>query len=156
MTGPDPKINSRKLEAGFTPFARDSHEPRFALEVPGTEAGVIALALDWSSFLSGPESRKFDACTDGAGQWLAVCVTGSFAAAFPPIPDGRVFRGLPRGEAAAEIGKWLRKKADYGDPPCFEGGEERGMRIFSVPFGQPPSAFYGWTVIQPAWFEVHK
>lgn len=140
----------------FTPFASDSDEPRFALEVPIIADVVIAQALDWSSFSSNPRSRKYNAFTDGAGQWLAVCTVGSFVTRFPPIQDVPVFTGLDRVEAAAAIAKWLENEADYGEPPSFDGGEDQGMRIFSVPFGQPPSDFYGWTVIQPKWFEVHK
>lgn len=145
-----------RIDGEFTPFAAPSHEPRFALEVPFVDADTIVHALRWASFTSPPASRRYHGFADDRRQWLAVCPAGSFAAGFQTLSDQRLFSDLNPKETARAIRDWLLKKADYGEAPWFDGGEGQGMRIYHVAYGQEPRRFYGWTVVQPHWFEIHK
>ena len=155
---PDDSSHSRfaKIDAAFTPFAAASHEPRFAWEVPSTAAAIISHALHGQGLAEGYQLTAYTGYTDGQGQWLAVCSSGSFAARIPTISTIQLFSGLDIHATARAVEEWLDQKADYGEPPWFEGSEAQGMRIFQVAYGQEPSRFYGWTVIQPHWFEIHK
>lgn len=156
MSDNPPNPHFARIAPEFTPFAAPSHEPRFAMEVPFTDVETIDHALRCAEIAAAHAPKTWLGLTDDQGQWLAVCGTGSFAARFPNLSTVVAFEGLDRREAALAIRKWLEEMANYGEPPWFDGGESRGIRIFHVGYGREPKRFYGWTVIQPHWFEVHK
>jgi hypothetical protein len=145
-----------RIAADFTPFAAPSCEPRFALELPFTDAESIGDGLRCAELAAGHTPRAWIGYTDDLGKWLAVCSAGSPVANFPTLSTLLCFEDLDRREAAIAIRRWLVEKADYTEEPDFEGSAMRGMRMFHVAYGQDPQRFYGWTVIQPHWFEVHK
>jgi hypothetical protein len=142
------------LPAHFNPFSTLSAEPRFAFEFSYCTLDAISLGLTLCQYCQyAGKSAKFSA-VDGKAGWLAVRVTnGHGLPRLAPTPE--FFTDLTNKAAARRILSWL-KKSPYPPQPWFEGGESRGFRMFHVPWDQEPVSFYGYTVIQPKWFEVHK
>lgn len=140
-----------------TPFASPSWEPRFALDFP-TSPPALAMAL-----------RLHVGCRSGEWDWregeavfygfrlqpdravVAVVFHGP-----PRAPDetAPLFAGVTLEVAAAALADWLTSEAVYPARPWFDGDEERGFQAWHVPYGDPGP--YGFLVVEPKWFEVHK
>jgi hypothetical protein len=140
------------LPPNFSPFREASTEPRFAFDFSFCTVEAISLSLDLLRYCryAGPESR-FHA-VGGESGWLAVSTTASPSRLTLGVP---YFSDLPQEEAARRVLDWL-EETEYPPQPWFEGGESRGFAISHVPWEAEPAVLYGYTVVQPKWFEVHK
>ena len=77
-------------------------------------------------------------------------------ARFPhPLRDATPWFSRLTLEAAADaLAEWLAHEAVYPKQPWFDGGEARGFQAWHVPYLEPGP--YGYVVVEPKWFVVHK
>ncbi len=141
-----------------TPFAHPSWEPRFALDGPAPSLPLLTTAL-----------RLHVACHHHAWSWHddAAVFTG-FRVRPDRVAVAAQLVGFPRplreatpwftdatlDAAAGELAAWLTSAAVYPPTPWFDGGEGRGFQAWHVAFRQPGP--YGYLVVEPKWFEIHK
>lgn len=67
-----------------------------------------------------------------------------------------LFTGLDLTRAVEAIARWLADEAEYPEPPWFDGGEARGFSAYHVPYRGQALGPYGFMVVAPKWFEIHK
>jgi hypothetical protein len=138
-----------------SPFSEPSFEPRFALDHDSPDPAVLAIGLELQQrsqrpWGGGPVFTAYRIGTDR----LAVSAN---AYGFPhPLHQPVAFEGLTRDQAALWIARWLEEEAEYSEAPWFDGGEGRGFRMYHVPWKQEPRQFYGYLLVEPKWFEIHK
>ena len=139
-----------------TPFARPSWEPRFALDGQKVNAKLIQLGLVLHLAIQWREGNRngFMAFTESPTRLV---VASPDCGGFPrPLESIRLFEGQKLELAAGLICKWLESDAQYPKQPWFDGGALRGFQMFHVAFNEEPRDCYGFVVIEPKWFEVHK
>ncbi|MBK7191419.1 MAG: hypothetical protein IPH80_02985 [Myxococcales bacterium] len=141
-----------------TPFAQPSWEPRFALDGPTPSLPLLTTALR----LHVDCSHHAWAWRDGAPVFHGFCVRPDRVAiaarlgGFPgPLRDAEPwFADATLDAAATHLAGWLTTTAAYPPTPWFDGGEGRGFQAWHVAYGQPGP--YGYLVVEPKWFEIHK
>jgi len=139
------------------PFAQPSHEPRFALEFPSVSPAAIALGLEAIGLMTPAALAPplFRGYADEEGQdWLAVALGNSYHPY--PLKEPADFEDFSSEQTTEHIVRWLTETAAYPEQPWFDGGEGRGFQMWQVAWEQEPRRFYGYTLIRPKWFEIHK
>lgn len=141
-----------------TVFARPSWERRFALDLQDVSPATMATAL-----------RLHVQCSHVQWAWQeGAAVFHGFRVRPDSVAVAAVMVGFPHAlreaspwfagvtlEAAAEaLSGWLAREAVYPKRPWFDGGEGRGFQAWHVPYLEP--GLYGYMVVEPKWFEVHK
>ncbi len=140
-----------------TPFAGPSWEPRFALDLPTSPLALTtALRLHVGCQPAAWAWREGAAVFHGYRIRPDRAVVAAVFYSFPGAPRDAapLFARLPLDAAAAALADWLEREAVYPARPWFDGGEARGFQAWHVPYGDPGP--YGYLVVEPKWFEVHK
>ena len=142
-----------------TPFSAPSWEPRFAIDGYRDLDGLVdlAISLHIRSSSSGWAYVEGEPVLSGyvvSEQRLALA---AMLHGFPrPLRDAHArFENVDRNTAVEQVVAWLRSDAVYPDKPWFDGGEARGAQLFHVAWRQDIGP-YGFLVVEPKWFEVHK
>ncbi len=157
MGDDDPRAS--KPTSPPAPFSSPSYEPRFAIEHGGHEA--LSHALQLHALCNRARYREdapvfFGSTLSPARVAVAARARGSFPGELRVYGYEPLFAELTRAEALEAILRWLRDVAEYPERPWFDGGEGRGFRAYHVAWGQESLGPYGYMVVEPKWFEIHK
>jgi hypothetical protein len=140
------------LPPDLSPFREPSAEPRFAFDFSYCGADALSLGLDLLRYSKYAGSDCRFHAVGGKSGWLAVSTGASPSRLALGEP---CFSDLSQEEAARRVLEWL-DETEYPPQPWFEGGESRGFAMFHVPWEAEPAALYGYSLVLPKWFEVHK
>lgn len=143
-----------------TPFAEPSWEPRFAVDgfvndtllMCALELHACCLRTPW---LCRDEAAVFAGYRVDAQRLAVAAIDRHFPRPLTDDPAAILFERAPPKRAIEAIFAWLRDEAEYPPRPWFDGSEARGLQAFHVPYGQRNGP-YGYLVIEPKWFEIHK
>ena len=143
-----------------TPFAQHSWEPRFAFDGRSRDIDLIqtglSCALVMDPFHAHKTDRRFIAYSVSSTR---LAIKASNYHSQHPLSETTQFADASIEDAARAISTWLESKTVYPDRPWFDGGESRGFQMFHVPYCSQYSAYkgyFGYTLVEPKWFEVHK
>jgi hypothetical protein len=147
-----------------TPFAFSSWEPRFAFDGGRVAVDSLELALHLHvkcnlDSLGGVDDENV--VFRGYRLTPTRIAVAAPSIDFPSrLREGELmFENVNRSAAARAISEWLRNQAEYPERPWFDGSEAQGFQAFHVPYvpgGNESLGPYGYMVVEPKWFEVHK
>ena len=140
------------------PFSTPSYEPRFAIEHRRLDALSHALRLHapCNNETYGDDAPVFVGYTLSPARVAVAARVRGFPSELRMHGYEPLFKGLTQAGAVEAIFVWLRDVAEFPERPCFEGGEGRGFRAYHVAWGQESLGPYGYLVVEPTWFEIHK
>lgn len=150
----DPNANGEHMF--LSPFAVPSWEGRIAIDFATIEVSAIMAGLTLALVMRGVplNTKPFHFYKTSESR---MCIgVGRITNRFQMVGKPPDAANLSVQEAAETLIAWLDNEAVYPTQPWFEGGEERGLQLFDVPYRAHPAGFYGTLVAEPKWFEVHK
>jgi hypothetical protein len=120
----------------WTPFAAPSWEPRFALDWPRADTGLLALALCLHANCVLGRHVPLDTNQTFRGYVLgpARLAVAAIAYSYPLTAGDVLFDGASVQSAAETVTRWLEDQAVYPPQPWFDGGEERGFQSWHVAY----------------------